>query len=50
MSDYVKLGKPTYHRKRKYYTMPATGDTVHEINLDYLSYPVIPIKLRRKDY
>lgn len=36
----VKVGKPVYHRKRKYFTLPATGDKVHEVNLDYLVYPL----------
>lgn len=39
----VKIGQPTYHRKRKYFTIPATGDKIHEINLDYISYPLIPV-------
>lgn len=43
MNNYVKVGQPIYHRKRKYFTMLATGDTVHEVNLDYVTYPLIPV-------
>lgn len=40
--QWVKIGQPTYHKKRQYFTMKATGDVIHEVNLDYLTYPLIP--------
>ncbi len=27
-----------YHKKREYFTMPATGDQIHEVNIDYVAY------------